>query len=281
MGGVARLAAALILAACALKEVRALEDGKGKVLAFQAAGSLWQSSVHHRLGPNHADHERIKKARLKTVETSSAAAGGKKKPLRFHSATSERFGKMLRALKTGTRRSGDGVEKVGSPSGGVGAGAELRDHSADQTAHGPPSAIDALFASMDTDGDGCVTQAEFNEFNPSTGRRLLQVRTRGVRRKWPRAHGRPWRTGRWAHVGRPAQRSPWAAGSGAWRMGDTRPPQAAGGEKGKKRGVGCVLTCECCVARFALPAAVRRMLDKTRLHSKMLRAWMVKLLAFR
>jgi hypothetical protein len=251
MGGVARLAAALILAACALKEVRALEDGKGKVLAFQAAGSLWQSSVHHRLGPNHADHEGIKKARSKTVETSSAAAGGKKKPLRFHSATSERFGKMLRALKTGTRRSGDGVD------------------------------IDALFASMDTDGDGCVTQAEFNEFNPSMGRRLLQVRTRGVRRKWPRAHGRPWRTGRWAHVGRPAQRSPWAAGSGAWRMGDTRPPQAAGGEKGKKRGVGCVLTCECCVARFALPAAVRRMLDKTRLHSKMLRAWMVKLLAFR
>ena len=80
--------------------------------ATQAAGSLWQSSVHHRLGPNHADHERIKKARLKTVETSSAAAGGKKKPLRFHSATSERFGKMLRALKTGTRRSGDGLDKM-------------------------------------------------------------------------------------------------------------------------------------------------------------------------
>jgi hypothetical protein len=120
MGGGARLAAALILAACALKEGRALEDGKAPVVAFQAAGSPWH-------------HAGIKKARSKTVDTSSHAAGGKKKPLRFHSAASERFGKMLRALKTGTRRSG-----------------------------GPS------FESIDTDGNGCITAGEFNQI-PGAG----------------------------------------------------------------------------------------------------------------
>ena len=67
------------------KAEQALEDRKAKWVPIQAGAAN-------------------KKARSKTVETSSAAAGGKKKPLRFHSATSERFGKMLRALKTGKRR---------------------------------------------------------------------------------------------------------------------------------------------------------------------------------
>jgi hypothetical protein len=62
------------------KEEQALEDGE-KWVPFQAN----------------------KKARSKTVETSSLAAGGKKRQRRFLSAASERFGKMLRALNTGKR----------------------------------------------------------------------------------------------------------------------------------------------------------------------------------
>ena len=45
MGEMARLTAALILAACALKEVRALEDGKSKVLAFQRESVVYWYSL--------------------------------------------------------------------------------------------------------------------------------------------------------------------------------------------------------------------------------------------
>ncbi len=67
------------------KAEQALEDRKAKWVPIQAGAAN-------------------KKARSKTVETSSLAAGGKKRQRRFLSAASERFGKMLRALKTGKRR---------------------------------------------------------------------------------------------------------------------------------------------------------------------------------
>jgi hypothetical protein len=67
------------------KEEKALENGKAKWVPFQAGAAN-------------------NKARSKTVDTLSIAAGGKKRQRRFHSAASERFGKMLRALKTGKRR---------------------------------------------------------------------------------------------------------------------------------------------------------------------------------
>ncbi len=67
------------------KAEQALEDRKAKWVPIQAGAAN-------------------KKARSKTVETSSLAAGGKRRQRRFLSAASERFGKMLRALKTGKRR---------------------------------------------------------------------------------------------------------------------------------------------------------------------------------
>ena len=181
MGGGAWLAAALILAACALKEGRALEDRKATVVAFQAAGS-----------PLH--HAGIKKARSKTVETSSHAAGGKKKPLRFHSAASERFGKMLRALKTGTRRSsGPSFESIDTDRNGCITAGEFNQNA--PAGPGAPAFEDVAgldgnadciseedfntwmtlpqggpsFESIDTDRNGCITAGEFNQNAPAGG----------------------------------------------------------------------------------------------------------------